>query len=148
MLAMDNRTVALVQQSFEKVAALGLKTSQMFYAELFAIDPSSRSMLSGDMKEQHKKLLPALAYVVRSLHAPEKVLNSVERLARMHVDCGVRLEHYTYVVNALLRTLKKGLSGEFTPEVCDAWTAVFRAVALLMNEATYGRSPSMVMEEA
>lgn len=135
---MDARNVGLVQQSFEKVAALGLKASEIFYAELFAIDPSLRSMFGSDMGDQHKKLLAALAYVVRSLHAPEKILNSVENLARMHVEYGVRPEHYTYVGNALLRTLKKGLGSEFTPELCDAWTEAFRALARVMKEAAYG----------
>lgn len=135
---MDARKVALVQQSFGKVAALGLKASEIFYVELFAIDPSLRAMFSDDMREQHKKLLSALAYVVHSLHAPEKILNSIENLARIHVDYGVKPEHYTYVGNALLRTLKKGLGSEFTPDLCEAWTEAFRTLARIMKDAAYG----------
>lgn len=134
---MDARTVGLVQESFEKVAAMGLKASEIFYSELFAIDPSLRSMFGGDSGDQHKKLLAALAYVVRSLDAPEKTLNSVANLARRQVEYGVRPEHYTYVGNALLRTLKKALGAEFTPDLCDAWTQAFRAIARVMNEAGY-----------
>jgi nitric oxide dioxygenase len=137
---MDARKITLVQQSFEKVAAIGLPAAEIFYAELFAIDPSLRSMFSGDLKEQQKKLLAALAVVVRSLHAPEKILNGVEKLAVKHLDYGVKPEHYTYVGNALLRTLKKGLGAEFTPELCEAWTDAFRLLARVMKEAAYGRA--------
>jgi hemoglobin-like flavoprotein len=142
--AVDARKTALVQQSFEKVAALGVTVAEIFYAELFAIDPSLRSMFSGDMQDQHRKLLSALAYVVRSLHAPEKILNSVENLGRVHVDYGVKPEHYTYVGNALLRTLKKGLGTQFTPELCDAWTEAFRTLARIMKDAAYGEAPARV----
>ena len=135
---MDARKTALVQQSFEKVAALGLKAAELFYAELFAIDPSLRAMFTGNMQEQHKKLLSALALVVRSLHTPEKIIGAVEKLAVKHLDYGVRPEHYTYVGNALLRTLKKGLGPEFTPELSDAWVDAFRMLAQVMKTAAYG----------
>jgi len=95
-------------------------------------------MFKGDMQEQRRKLLTALALVVRSLHSPEKILNPVRQLAVKHVDYGVRPEHYTYVGNALLRTLKKGLGPDFTPELSDAWVEAFRMLAKVMKEAAYG----------
>ncbi|HML07453.1 MAG TPA: globin family protein [Xanthobacteraceae bacterium] len=135
---MNARQTALVQQSFEKVAALGLPAIELFYSELFAIDPSLRSMFKGDMKEQQKKLLSALTLVVRSLHTPEKIIPAVQKLAVKHLDYGVKPEHYTYVGNALLRTLKKGLGAGYTPELSDAWTEAFRLLARVMKEAAYG----------
>jgi nitric oxide dioxygenase len=135
---MDERKVALVQQSFEKVAKLGVKAAELFYAELFAIEPSLRGMFKGSMQEQHTKLLSALALVVRSLHTPEKILAPVQKLAVKHLDYGVQPVHYTYVGNALLRTLKKGLGPEFTPELNDAWVEAFRLLAQIMKEAAYG----------
>lgn len=135
---MDARKIALVQQSFEKVAAIGLKAAEIFYSELFAIDPSLRAMFKGDIREQHKKLLSALALVVRSLHTPEKIVGAVEKLAVKHLDYGVKPEHYTFVGNALLRTLKKGLGSEFTPDLSDAWVDAFRMLAQIMKKAAYG----------
>jgi len=136
---MDAHQIALVQKSFEKVATIGDKVAEIFYAELFAIDPSLRKMFKGDMAEQRRKLLTALALVVRALHSPEKILNPVRQLAVKHVGYGVLPEHYTYVGNALLRTLKKGLATDFTPELGDAWVAAFRMLANVMKEAAYGR---------
>lgn len=135
---MNARKVTLIQQSFEKITALGPQAAEIFYAELFAIDPSLRSMFSSEMRDQHRKLLSALAYVVRSLPAPERILNGIENLARAHVDYGVKPEHYTFFGNALLRMLRKELDSEFTPELSDAWTEAFRKVARIMTEAAYG----------
>jgi len=137
---MDARQVALVQQTFEKAAALGDQVADIFYGELFAIDPSLQAMFKGDMKEQKKKLLATLALVIRSLHAPENILKPAQNLAVKHLDYGVRPEHYTMVGNALLRTLKKGLGDGFTEEVRAAWIEAFRTLAGVMKDAAYGNS--------
>jgi nitric oxide dioxygenase len=136
--AMDAQKVQLVQQSFEQVAAMGLPAAELFYAELFAIDPSLQDMFSGNMQDQHKKLLAALALVIRSLNSPEKIIPPVQQLAVKHVDYGVLPEHYTLVGNALLRTLKKAFGEQFTPELRGAWTDAFRMLAQVMKDAAYG----------
>ena len=135
---MNANQVMLVQQSFEKAAALGEKVAEIFYAELFAIDPSLRQKFKGDMKDQHQKLLSALALVIRSLHAPERIVGAAQKLAIKHLDYGVIPQHYTYVGNALIRTLKKGLGPEFTPELQEAWVNSFRMLAKVMKQAAYG----------
>lgn len=137
---MNARQVALVQASFEKAAVLGGQVADIFYNELFSIDPSLRVMFKDDMHEQKKKLLTTLGFIVRSLHAPEKILKSAQTLALKHVDYGVKPEHYTLVGNALLRTLKKGLGAQYTPDVNDAWVEAFRALAKVMKDAAYGAS--------
>ncbi len=90
------------------------------------------------MHEQRKKLLAALALVIGALNAPAKILDPLKALAVRHVGYGVRPEHYTYMGNALLRTLKKGLGEEFTPELRNAWLAAFQTLASIMKEAAYG----------
>jgi hemoglobin-like flavoprotein len=134
---MDARKIALVQESFEKLASLGNETAEVFYNELFAIDASLRPMFMGDMRDQNAKLFAALDFIVGSLHAPYQFLDSVESLARKHVTYGVRPEHYTYVGNALLRTLKKQLGPQFTAELCDAWAEAFKTIAKIMKDAAY-----------
>lgn len=141
---MNANDVALVQESFKAVGALGEPVAELFYAELFAIDPSLREMFGEDMREQHKKLLAALAMIVGSLHAPEKIIGAAKALAVKHVDYGVEPVHYTYVGNALLRTLKKGLGDQFTPQLRDAWVAAFRLLADVMKSAAYGSEAAEV----
>ena len=135
---MTPQQVELVQHSFDKLAALGEPAWDGFYVELFAIEPSLKRMFQGDMREQRKKLLAALARVIRALSAPAGILDPLKALAVRHVGYGVKPEHYTYMGNALLRTLEKGLGEEFTPELRNAWVAAFQALATIMKEAAYG----------
>ena len=137
---MDAHAVAMVQRSFEKVAPLGDKVTEIFYGELFAIDPSLRPMFKGDMAEQRRMLLSALAMVVRSLHAPQTILEPVKAMAKRHVGYGVKPDHYALVGSALLRTLEKGLGDEFTPQLREAWTGAYGMLAGVMKEAAYGGS--------
>ena len=119
--------------------ALGEKVAEIFYGELFAIDPSLKAMFKGDIGRQRRKLLAALALVVRSLHAPEKWYRARKSFGgKKHVDYGVEPAHYAYVGNALLRTLKKGLGEQFTPELRQAWIEAYSALAAIMKEAAYG----------
>ena len=140
--------VALVQESFEKVAPLGTKVAEIFYSELFAIDPSLRGMFKGDLQAQYGKLLAVLATVVRGLHTPEKIQKAAENLAVRHLDFGVKPEHYTYVGNALLRTLKKGLGDEFTPELREAWIGAYRLIAQVMKAAAYAPNSKAAQSSA
>ncbi len=136
---MDARQVALVQGTFEQAAKLGGdKIAEIFYAELFAIDPSLRRLFKSPMAEQGKKLIATLAFVIRSLHQPDKILGPAKALAVKHLDYGVEARHYVLVGNALLRTLNKGLGPQFTPEVRAAWVAAYQLVADVMRVAAYG----------
>src|SRR5690606_23035183 len=77
-------------------------------------------------------------FVVQGLNAPAAIIPAAQKLAVKHIDYGVKAEHYTLVGNALLRTLKKGLGDEFTPEVRQAWIAAYQVLADVMREAAYG----------
>jgi len=137
---MNSRQASLVQRSFAKAAGLGEIVAEIFYAELFAIDPSLRAMFKGDMKQQGRKLLSTLAFVVAGLDNPEQIVPPAQKLAVKHLDYGVTARHYTLVGNALLRTLKKGLGDDFTPEVREAWIAAYQLLADVMRAAAYGAS--------
>ena len=132
---MDARHIALVQASFEQVAAFGERLSEIFYAELFVIDPSLRAMFDGNMRRQHMKFMMTLALIVRSLHEPEKSFHTIQNLAIKHVGYGVRAKHFTPFGNALLRTLKKLLGSDYTRDVADAWEESFRMLARFMKQA-------------
>ncbi len=130
--------IAVVQQTFAKAAGLGGAVAEIFYAELFAIDPSLRPMFKGDMREQGRKLLTTLSFVVNGLDKPDQIVPAAQKLAVKHLDYGVTARHYTLVGNALLRTLKKGLGDEFTPEARAAWVAAYQVLADVMRTAAYG----------
>jgi hemoglobin-like flavoprotein len=59
----------------------------------------------------------------------------VSNLGRRHLAYGVTDEHYSSVGRALIWTLEHGLGADFTPEVKEAWTTVYTALADTMKNA-------------
>jgi nitric oxide dioxygenase len=107
--------VKLVQESFAKVAPISETAAVIFY----------------DMTEQRTNLMAMLAAVVNGL---------ASALAKRHVSCGARPEHYPVVGGALLYTLEKGLGEAWTPELADAWTAAYGTLSGYMISEAYGRA--------
>jgi nitric oxide dioxygenase len=127
--------VAAVQRSFALVVPIKEQAAEIFYGRLFALDPSLKNLFKGDMKEQGRKLMSALALVVTGLANPKSILPTVEGLGRKHVSYGVEERHYDTVGAALLWTLEKGLGDKFTPDVKTAWAAAYTLLAGVMKDA-------------
>jgi hemoglobin-like flavoprotein len=132
--------VALVQQSFARVAPISETAAVLFYDRLFEIAPSVQPMFPADMKEQRKKLMTTLAVVVGGLSNLDSVLPAASALAKRHVNYGAKAEHYPVVGAALLWTLEKGLGDGWTPDVAAAWTAAYGTLSGYMISEAYGRS--------
>jgi hemoglobin-like flavoprotein len=124
--------VALVQDSFAKVAPISDQAAELFYSRLFEIAPEVKPMFHGDMAEQRRKLMATLGVVVAGLTRLETVLPAASALARKHVSYGVKDEHYPVVGAALLWTLEKGLGDAWTPETADAWTTAYGTLSSYM----------------
>jgi hemoglobin-like flavoprotein len=131
--------VKLAQQSFAKVAPISETAAVLFYDRLFEIAPQVRAMFPADMTEQRKKLMAMLAAVVNGLANLESILPAASALAKRHVAYGAKAEHYPVVGSALLWTLEKGLGEAWTPEIADAWTAVYGTLSGFMIAEAYGR---------
>ena len=136
---MTPEQVTLVQSSFEKVRPIADTTAQLFYDRLFEIAPEVRPLFTGDMKEQGRKLMTMLATAVVSLDKMGKIIPAVQELGRRHASYGVREEHYGRVGEALLWTLERSLGNDFTPNVRDAWAAIYGTLAQTMLDAVHGR---------
>jgi hemoglobin-like flavoprotein len=87
------------------------------------------------MTEQRRKLMQMLTAAVKGLDRLDQLVPVVEELGRRHVGYGVADEHYDTVGAALLWTFEKGLGNAFTPEVKDAWIAVYGLLAGTMKNA-------------
>jgi hemoglobin-like flavoprotein len=126
--------IELVQASFKTLQLMGDEAARLFYKRLFEMDPSLQSMFRGDMQEQGRKLMHMIGVAVGALHRLERILPAVEELGRRHAGYGVQDEHYLKVAAALLWTLSAALGGAFTPEVCEAWIAMYQAVSGAMRQ--------------
>ena len=127
--------IDLVQSSFAKVIPIADTAAELFYARLFELDPSLRSMFRSDMKSQGKKLMDSLKMVVGNLRNLDRIVPGVQAMAVRHVSYGVQDHHYATVGTALLDTLQKGLGDAFTDHVREAWLAAYTILATTMKAA-------------
>ena len=137
---MEQKTVTLVQESFEKVKPIAPVAAEIFYTKLFEMDPSLRPLFPGDptdlkMKEQGNKLMTMLGAAVAGLSNLEALIPVLEGLGKRHVGYKVEPAHYDTVGAALLDTLKAGLGDDFTPEHKEAWSTVYGTMAKVMIDA-------------
>lgn len=132
---METTQIALVQETFKQVVPIKETAADLFYNRLFEIEPSTRPLFKGDLKEQGAKLMAALGIVVAGLTSIESIVPTVQELAVRHVDYGVEDWHYDTVGEALIWTLEQGLGDAFTDEVKQAWLAAYTLLAGVMVEA-------------
>lgn len=127
--------IKMVQDSFRQVVPMSAQAAAMFYDRLFEIAPEVRPLFPTDLAEQKKKLMTMLAIAVHNLHHVDTISAAVQALAKRHVGYGVTAAHYEPVGHALIWTLGKGLGGDFTPELKEAWIATFAMISAVMTTA-------------
>ena len=133
---MQEAEIVMLEESFREVAAVRDDAAELFYERLFVNDPSLRVMFAAaDMKDQGRKLMAALAFVVSSLRRLDTVVPALETLALKHVGFGVRDEHYATVGKALIETLSLFFTHRFTLEHRRVWSMAYGTVADVMMAA-------------
>jgi|SRR5579863_7894481 len=135
--------IALLEKSFQLIAPQGEAFVIAFYEHLFTQYPQTRDFFaSTSMKEQHKKLLGALALVIQSLRKPEALASTLKSLGQRHVNYGVRPEHYPIVGIILLSTFAEFLGDDWTTEYHNAWTEAYGVITTIMLEGTQVAIPA------
>ncbi|MDO5969103.1 globin family protein [Flavivirga aquimarina] len=137
---MEQKTITLVQDSFEKVKPIASTAAEIFYSKLFELDPALKPLFPNSeeaMKTQGNKLMSMLASAVAGLNNLDALIPILQDLGKRHVEYKVEAFHYQTVGEALLGTLEAGLGDDFTAEVKDAWASVYTTMSNVMIEATY-----------
>lgn len=132
---MNPHQIELVQSTWSKVLPISEKAADLFYNRLFEIDPSTKSLFTGDMKEQGRKLMQMIDIAVEGLPKLDTIVPELQSLGKRHAKLGVENDHYGSVGAALLWTLEQGLGEAFTPEVKEAWTEAYGVLSNTMKEA-------------
>jgi hemoglobin-like flavoprotein len=132
---MNEHTIQLVRDSFDLVEPIAPQAAALFYANLFALDPSVKPLFRGDMIQQGERLMAMIGLAVAKLDDPGVLLPALQGLGQRHAGYGVRDVHYDSVGVALLATLRQGLGVAFTDEVEEAWAEVYGVVATTMKAA-------------
>lgn len=136
-MTISARQKLLVQQSFTQVEPIAQQAAEIFYQKLFEYDPGLKPLFKKPMDEQGKILMATLKVAVKSLDDIEGLVVVLQKLADKHVGYGVSVDDYTPVGNALLYTLKTGLGEAYTPELKQAWIAVYQTIADVMRSHAY-----------
>jgi nitric oxide dioxygenase len=136
---MTPEQIQLVRLSFVTVMDAKASAGKLFYDRLFAIAPEVRPLFKSDIGDQAEKMMDMLATAIAALKSPQALTPVLEGLGRRHAGYGVRDEHYDNVREAMLWALERTLGDAFTPQVRDAWTALYGTVAAVMKNAASGR---------
>jgi hemoglobin-like flavoprotein len=64
---MTRDQIALVQNSWRRVVPISNITAELFYKELFRLDPSLKALFRGDMREQGRKLVAMISTLAQGL---------------------------------------------------------------------------------
>lgn len=136
---MTPREIALVQESFRKVAPISDQAAAIFYARLFELDPALRALFHGSMAEQGRKLMQMLGFAVGGLSRLDELVPHIRQLGLRHAGYQVRDAHYDTVGEALLWTLARGLGADFTAEHQAAWAKVYWLLAETMKTGARDR---------
>ena len=106
-----------------------------FYALLFELQPQARRLFPADMEAQVRKLTDMVDAIVRGLDRPEELRATFTALGQRHASYGVGEADYDDVGAALFKSLRETLGDAFTPEVEQAWGAVYGDMAEIMIAA-------------
>ncbi len=131
---MTSGEIALVQESFRKLAPISDSAIALFYARWFELDPGLRRFCCGAMTVKTQRLMRSIASVVARLDDFDALRGSLARLGARQSWLGVREEHYVTAGTAFLWMLEKTLGLEFTPAVKAAWTRCYVEIATAMMD--------------
>jgi len=101
---------------------------------LFELDPELKALFKHNLQEQSHKLMQMIGLAVALLDRPDMLVHAVDALGRRHSVYGVKARDYSTVGEALILTLDEGLGEAFTPEVKDAWVAVYELISSTMQQ--------------
>jgi hemoglobin-like flavoprotein len=132
---MTAHQIQLVKESWGFVIVKSDEAGQLFYSRLFSEAPYLKPLFKADAKDQSRKLMSMVTYIVAKLDKLETIMAEVKSLAVRHNKYGAKPEHYLVVSECLLWMLKTGLGDRWTAPTEDAWRTVLRSISSSMIES-------------
>jgi hemoglobin-like flavoprotein len=106
-----------------------------FYDRFFETSPDARRLFPSDMEKQHLKLMDTIAALVGTLDNQALFQSIISHTARQHARFGVTSSQLTAFGDALISSLEQQFGSAFTPELKQAWIALYEAVKTDMLSA-------------
>src|SRR5262245_2261839 len=127
--------IAHIRESFDARGPVRRKVAEEFYQRFFELAPGTRGLFPRDMERLHLKLMDTVAALVGVLDNPQMFRSIINQIGRQHARFGVTSAHLAPFGDALLWTLERHFGPAFTPELRQAWAALYEAVRNGMLQA-------------
>jgi len=133
---MRQKTIDIVKATTPVVKEHGAKITQRMYEIAFEERPDLRRFfentwmkdIEGGRKQAGKLAASVYAYA-QHIDELEKLSPAVEHIAHVHVNTKVLPETYPVIGECLLAAMKDVLGEAATPEILEAWTEAYGALA-------------------
>ena len=127
---LEQKTKELINSTIPALRDRGEEITKVFYRELFGRYPEVKGMF--DMQKQANGTQPkALALAVlnaaKNIENLDRISSSINTIAKVHVDLGVKPEHYPLVGECLIAAIKEVLDPD--QEVLEAWIKGYDIIA-------------------
>ena len=106
-----------------------------FYDRFFEACPDARRLFPNDMEKLHLKLMDTIAALVGALDDRTLFQSIITHTARQHARFGVTSSQLAAFGDALIWSLEQELGSAFTPELKQAWIALYAAMQTEMLSA-------------
>jgi hemoglobin-like flavoprotein len=124
-----------LRESFRRLIPRGDALAQRFYDTLFERHPETQRLFDGVcFDDQKRKLVRALALVVRHMEHPDFLRAYLQGLGALHVAYGVAPAHYPMVAECLLEALATTAGPAWSADEEAAWKGAFTLIADAMLE--------------
>jgi hemoglobin-like flavoprotein len=132
---MTPEQVELIKRSFDAIWPIRRKLAGSFYSRFFELAPDAQRLFSNDLERQHLKLMDMIAAIVGALDKRELFQSLISHSGRQHAQFGVRSPHFVAFGDALIWSLEQQFGPAFTPELREAWVALYDVVQNKMMRA-------------
>jgi hemoglobin-like flavoprotein len=126
---------SLLSASFDILASDPEASAALFYAHLFAQDPSLRPMFTDSMKKQGQKFMEMMSALVVCVDRLDSIVPLLWQMGKRHRGYGVTEAHYAMACKAFLRTLEERSTAPLPPEMRAAWEELFTFIARIMQQS-------------
>ncbi len=101
-----------------------------------AISALREYLFKKGMTVKVRMLMSIVGMLLGRLEKPDDMIDTIQKLAKRHIEMGITEEQYETLESALIWTMAHSLGRDFTPEVEEAWREAYRELTTVIKEAS------------
>lgn len=134
---MNQQQIGLIRNTWGVTQPQAERITGLFYARLFALDPSLQHRFGERALEQGRRLLTMMDTLVCGLDRLPVLRRMLLSIGRRYATCGIRTSDYATFGAAWLWALDNCLGDAFSPAARSAWTAFYGVVARNVRQGAH-----------